>query len=99
MTRHTATREFDVMDGKAVLSSGEVRYTFSVTPGRDAVTWANSVGGFYQPAEPPSVDLHQVEIRMHHSHPWRMVEGFAWDMLSSDVPDAWFIAQIEEQDA
>jgi hypothetical protein len=98
MTRHTATRDFDVMDGKATLSYGEVRYTFSVTPGRNAVTWANASGGF-SPAEATSVDLHQVEIRMHRSHPWRTVEGFTWDMLTSDVPDAWFIAQIEEQDA
>jgi hypothetical protein len=98
MTRHTATREFEVRDGKQVLSSGEVRYTFSVKRGRRAVTWANAVGGF-QPAEAPSVDLHQVEIRMHPKHPWRTVDGFAFDMLSSDVPDAWFIAQIEEQDA
>jgi hypothetical protein len=98
MTRHIASREFDVMDGKQVLSSGEVRYTFSVNPGRYARTWANGTAWF-APAEPATVDLHQVEIRMHHSHPWRTVEGFAFDMLSSDVPDAWFIAQIEEQDA
>lgn len=98
MTRHTATREFDVMDGKQVLSSGEARYTFSVTQRRNAVTWATAAGDF-APEEEETVDLHQVEIRMHRSHPWRTVEGFAWDMLSSDVPDAWFIAQIEEQDA
>jgi hypothetical protein len=95
MTRHTAIREFDVMDGKAMLSSGEARYTFSVMPGRAAVTWANASGGF-SPAERPGIDLHGIEIRMNRNHPWCTADSFAFDMLVSDVPDEWFLAQIEE---
>lgn len=91
---YTAYRKFEVKDGKTVISSGEVRYTFSVTPGREAVTWADPSGGFH-PAEGPSVDIRHVEIRMHHSRPWRTVGGFGFDMLTADVPDAWFLEQIE----
>lgn len=94
MTLHFATREFDVTDGKAVLSSGEVRYTFTVFPGRPALNWENASEGF-SPAERPQIDIRSVEIRMHQSHPWRTVDGFAFDMLSADVPDSWFFEQIE----
>lgn len=92
---HTAYREFEVKDGKTVLCSGEARYSFTVTPGRPAVTWANATGGF-SPAEGPRVDVTEIAIRFHKSHQWQKAEGFAWDMLISDVPDEWFLAQIEE---
>ena len=92
---HTAYREAEVMDGKTCLSSFEVRYSFTVTPGRAARTWANAAGGF-SPAEGPSVDVTEIAVRWHHSHPWQAVDGQAFDMLIADVPDAWFLDQIEE---
>lgn len=92
---HTAYREFTVSDGKAILCTGEARYTFTVTPGRRAVTWANSSSAF-SPAEGPSVDVTEIAVRFHVNQPWAKADGFAWDMLISDVPDAWFLEQIEE---
>lgn len=94
MTIHTAEREFTVADGKAILCSGEARYTFTIQPGRPARTWANAADGF-SPAERPSIDLTQIEVRFHRSQPWVPVTGHAWDMLISDVPDEWFLEQLE----
>lgn len=91
---HNAYREFDVMDGKTVLSSGEIRYTFTVTKPRAAVTWANASGGF-SPAEDATVDITEVAIRMHQEHPWKALAGAAFDAFSSDVPNEWFLAQLE----
>lgn len=85
MTMHIIYREFTVSTGKKIIGSGEARYTFTVKPGRKAVTWANASGGF-SPAEGPTVDLHEIAVRT----------GIAFDMLSADVPDAWFLEQIEE---
>jgi hypothetical protein len=98
MSVHTAFREFTVADGKHVLCDGEARYTFTVAPGRKAVTWASASGGF-SPAERPSVDVSEIAVRFHHSQEFRPVDGFAFDMLVSDVPDAWFLEQIEEAEA
>lgn len=92
---HIAHREFTVSDGKAILCAGEVRYTFTVTKGRPAVTWANASGGF-SPAEGPTVDVTEVAVRTHKSHPFQPVTGVAFDLLSAEVDDAWFLAQIEE---
>ena len=91
---YTAYREFDVKDRQDVISSGEIRYRFSVKPGRDAVTWINADVGF-APAERPTVDVTEVAIRTHHSHPWRILEGVAFDAFSADVADEWFVEQIE----
>jgi hypothetical protein len=33
---------------------------------------------------------------MHHSHPWRTLEGIAEDLMVDEVPPAWFLEQIEE---
>lgn len=95
MTPHITHREFTVSDGNAILCAGEVRYTFTVTKGRPAVTWANASSGF-SPAEGPSVDLTEVAVRTHHAHPFQPVTGVAFDLLSAEVDDAWFLAQIEE---
>ena len=95
---HTATREVAVMDGKACLASFEVRYTFTITKGRKAVTWANAASGF-GPAEDATVDITEVEVRWHPKHEWQAVDGHAWDMLTADVPDDWFIAQVTEEAA
>ena len=95
MTMHIIYREFTVSTGKKIIGSGEARYTFTVKPGRKAVTWANASGGF-SPAEGPTVDLHEIAVRTHPSHEWAVVAGIAFDMLSADVPDAWFLEQIEE---
>ena len=95
MTLHTAYREFAVSDGKTAISYGEIRYVFAVKPGRAAVTWASASGGF-SPAEGPTVDLQEVAIRMHQTHPWRVLDGVAFDAFSADVPDAWFLEQALE---
>ena len=95
---HTAHREVAVMDGNACLASFEVRYTFTISKGRKAVTWANAAEGF-SPAEDATVDVTEVETRWHQSHPWKAVKGEAWDMLTADVPDAWFLAQALEDAA
>lgn len=92
---HTAYREFTVVDGDTILSSGEVRYTVTVQPGCKAVTWANASGGFSQ-AESPTVDLHEIAVRTHPTHDWTPLTGIAFDLLSADLPDAWFLSQIEE---
>ncbi|WRH62082.1 MAG: hypothetical protein RSE12_17170 [Fuscovulum sp.] len=91
---HIAHREVHVMDGKTVIASLEARYTFTVTAGRKAVTWHNAAEGF-SPAEGPTVEIISVETRWHQSSPWRAASGEAFDMLTADVPDAWFLAQIE----
>lgn len=93
-----AFREVDVMDGKSVLSSFEVRYRFSITAGVKARTWANAADGFH-PAEAPTVDVREIAIRWHPSHQWQTVNGMAFDMLSADVPDEWFIDQAMEDAA
>lgn len=92
---NTAYREFTVADGKTILSSGEARYSFTVKPGRKAVTWANASGGF-SPAEAPSIDLHEIAVRTHPTHDWTPLTGIAFDLLSADLPEAWFLSQIEE---
>ena len=92
---YTAYREVEVMDGRDLLSTFEVRYTFTVTAGRKAVTWQNAVDGF-SPAEPPEVEIRNFETRWHPSHQWQAVQGQAWDMLTAEIPDAWFIQQATE---
>lgn len=92
---HIAHREFTVSDGNAILCAGEVRYTFTVTKGRPAVTWANASSGF-SPAEDPAVDVTEVAVRTQQAHPFQPVTGVAFDLLSAEVDDAWFLAQIEE---
>jgi hypothetical protein len=91
---HIAYREFDVMDGATVISSGEIRYQFTITKGRKAVTWANASEGF-SPAEDPTVDVQEVAIRLHKDHPWRVLDNAAFDAFSADVPDEWFLSQLE----
>lgn len=97
MNSFTAYKEFTVVDGDGKqISEGEIRYQFTVNPGRKAVTWANASEGF-SPAEEPSVDLQEVSIRLHQSHPWRVLNYAAFDAFSADVPDEWFLAQAMEQ--
>ena len=93
---YEAYREVDVMDGRDRLSSFEVRYTFTITAGRAARTWANAADGFH-PAEDPSVEIASVATRWHPKNKWVEASGDAFDMLTADVPDAWFIAQAMEQ--
>lgn len=97
MTRFIATRTFEITDGKHVFAYGEVRYTFTVTPGRKAVTWATAAGGF-APAEAATVDVTGVEFRLRKSHDWTPADGAGGDILR-EVPDAWFLAKANEQDA
>ena len=100
MTTHTITRDVDVTSGSSrwlvTMSSLEVRYTFTVTRGRKAVTWANATGGF-SPEESPTVELQEVAVRMHKSHQFTPVDGWAWDILCADLTDAWFLNEIEEE--
>lgn len=95
MTTFIAHREVAVMDGKACLASLEARYTFTIAKGIAARTWANAAEGFH-PAEPPSVRITAVEVRWHINHPWQPADGQAWDMLTAEVPDAWFLEQAME---
>jgi hypothetical protein len=100
MTIHTIIRDVDVTTGSGrwatAVSTVEVRYTFTVTPGRKAVTWANAAGGF-SPEEGPSVDLQEVAVRWHKSQEFTPVDGWAWDILCADLTDAWFLNEIDEE--
>lgn len=91
---HIATRNFELNDGKHCFAYGEVRYTFTVTPGRTAVTWANAPGGF-APAEQPHVEVTEIEWRWHPSNSWALCRGTFRDLLR-EVDDAWFLEQIAE---
>jgi hypothetical protein len=93
----TATREFELTDGKHCFAYGEVRYGFTITPPRKAVTWANADKGFAT-AEGAVVDIESIEYRTHPSHEWEHAKSQLYDMLS-EVPNAWLLGQIEEQEA
>lgn len=94
MTDHIATRDFELSDGKHCFAYGQVRYTFTVTPGRPAKTWARATGDFH-PAEAPEVDISKVEVSLAPGNYWMPADGLLWDFLR-EVPDAWFLAQIAE---
>lgn len=94
---YTAYREVDVMDGKSVLSSFEVRYRFTITAGVKSRNWTNAADGNFYPAEEPTVDVLDIAVRWHPSHQWQTVNGMAFDMLTAEVPDAWFIQQAMEE--
>ncbi len=93
-----AFREIDVMSGDDCICSFEARYLFTITKGVKARTWANAADGFH-PAEDDSVDVVKGFVRFHPSHQWQEVTGAAFDMISADIPDAWFIAQAMEDAA
>lgn len=92
----TAYRDVEVMDGKVCLSAFSVRYDFTIHAGRKAVTWHNATGGF-GPAEEPTVEILSVKTCWNPSTEWREVSGDAFDMLTADIPDEWFIEQAMEQ--
>lgn len=94
---HIATRSFELSDGKHCFAHGEVRYTFTVTPGRKAVTWANASAGF-SPPEAPTVEVKQIEWRWHNSKEWTVADGALADLLA-EVRDDWFLEQISEDAA
>jgi hypothetical protein len=99
MIIHTAEKDFHVCAGDgATLCTGEARYTFTVTAGRPARTWADGMDGNFYPAEGPTVDLTGVEVRFHPKNPWMKAEGAAFDLLSADATDAWLLAQIERDE-
>jgi hypothetical protein len=94
----TATREFELTDGKHCFAYGEVRYTFTVTPGRPAKTWARAADDF-GPAEAPAVSISLIEWRWGTGNKaWIIATDHFGDLLA-EVPDAWFLEQIEEQEA
>jgi len=93
----TATREFELTDGKHCFAYGDVRYGFTITPPREAVTWANADKGF-APAEGAVIEVTTIEYRWGKAKDWNLVHGQLYDMLR-EVPDAWFLEQIEEQEA
>ncbi len=93
----TATREFELTDGKHCFAYGEVRYCFTITPPRKAVTWANADRGF-APAEGATIEVKSIEWRWHNSETWAKADGSLYDLLA-EVPEAWFLEQIEEQEA
>ena len=91
---HTATRDFELTDGKHSFAYGEVQYTYTITAGRKAVTWANAVGG-YSPAEMPEVTVSDIAVRLAPGKDWTPVDGWLWELLR-EVPDSWFIEQLAE---
>jgi hypothetical protein len=93
----TATREFELTDGKHCFGWGEVRYGFTITPPRAAVTWANADRGF-APAEGAKIEIHSIEYRTNPRNEWDYAKGQFADFLA-EVPDKWFLEQIEEQEA
>ena len=93
----TATREFELTDGKHCFAYGDVRYGFTITPPRKAVTWANADRGFAT-AEGATIEVQTIEYRTNPRHPWGPALSQLGDMLA-EVPDAWFLEQIEEQEA
>jgi hypothetical protein len=99
---HTATREFELFSGSGrwlhTFAHGEVRYSFKVTPGRPAKMWAEGGCGYPHPAEGPDVEITQIEWRWHNSKAWIVADGQFGDLLA-EVPDAWFLEQIEEDAA
>lgn len=97
MSAHIAYRTFDLTDGKHCFGHGEVRYTFTVQPGRRAVTWANASSGF-SPAEGASVTIGATDIRLHPKHDWFPADGTLADLLA-EVTDDWFLEQVAEEQA
>ena len=93
----TATREFELTDGKHCFAYGEVRYGFTITPPREAVTWANADKGF-APAEGAVIEVTSIEWRWENTGAWLKAEGQLYDLLA-EVPDKWFLEQVEEQEA
>lgn len=92
----TVHREIETRDGRDVIATAEVRYTFKINSGTPSRNWANASDGNFYPAERPTVDLLTVEVRQHQSHPWAKADGVLWDLLCADIPDAWFIEQAME---
>jgi hypothetical protein len=85
MTKYTACRKIDVMSGRDCLCSLEARYTFSINA--DRPSWG------------PGIDLDEVEIRWNPSQEkWRKADPIAWDMLTDNIPDQWFLDQAAEID-
>jgi hypothetical protein len=83
MTKYTACRKIDVMSGRDCLCSLEARYTFSIHPER--------------PSWGLGIDLEEVEIRWNPSQEkWRKADPIAWDMLTDNIPDQWFLDQAAE---
>lgn len=92
-----AFRDVDVMDGKTCLSSFSVRYTFAIHAGRKSRNWTNAADGNFHPAENQTVEILQVETCWNPNVTWRAVSGEAFDMLTAEIPDEWFIQQATEQ--
>jgi hypothetical protein len=89
---HIAIRDFSIEgDDRHCFGWGEVRYTYTVKPSRPARL---SPGGFH-PSEGPEIDVTEIAICLHGSKGWTPVDGMLWDLLR-EVPDAWFLEQIEE---
>ena len=98
MRTFTTIFEAETVCGRDSLASYDVRLTFTVTAGRAARTWANAADGFH-PAEGPTVDITEIEVKLHQSHNWAKVEGFAFDMVSSGITPEWLLARVEADEA
>jgi hypothetical protein len=98
---HIAIRDFELTSGSErwmhCFCFGEVRYTYTVKPGRQSVNWTNAPGDFCPP-EKPEVEVTEIAICLHGSRGWTPVDGMLWDFLR-EVDDAWLIEQIEPEDA
>lgn len=101
--QHVAQTDFSYWCGlHSTETTGMVRFTYTISPGRPAVTWANVAGGF-SPAEGPTVDVVAVHVRFPGDAAWRAPTeaetaflGFI-DALSPD--DEWLISQAMEDAA
>lgn len=94
---HIILIEADTMAGSDRLAAYDLRLTVTITAGRKARTWANAADGFH-PAEEPTVDIIEAEVKLHKAHPWAKLEGIAFDMATADIAPEWLLAQIERDE-
>ena len=94
---YTAARDFEVVSDGVTLASGSVRYRYTVTGGRDAVTWANADEGF-SPAEAPWVDVMEIAVCYSPDTVFWPVRG-AGASPFEDVPEAWLLEQAMQERA
>ena len=95
VTNFTTYREIDLRDGRDIISTCEVRYTFTIGQAIPSRNWTNASDGNFYPAERPQVDVTKVEVRQGSGR-WHEADGILWDILCSDIPDQWFLEQAEE---
>jgi len=81
---YTASRDFELTDGKHTFGTGSVRYTFTITEGSS-------------PEEDPSCDIMTTEVCMNYRDYWHPVKGDLLEMLEA-VSDEWLIEHAMESE-